>query len=510
MMSVVRSLLLALLFAVLFPVSAATQVSPDLTLTGKMTHEDHRRYRELAFDVPSGVERLAIELDYERGERWAAIDMAVFDPHGFRGGGGFFKTEFVLSASDATPGYLPGPLAPGRWTLVLGGANLPEGAEVDFIVRIRFLDSEATSRPDGGFGSAPLRSGPGWFRGDLHTHTAHSDGSCPSARGVTTPCPVYRTLEAAQAKGLDFLAVTDHNTTAHFAALRELQPHFDDLLIVPGREITTYGGHANVFGPLNFVDFRLGTSSAPDFEAFASAVEAVGGLISINHPGIPEKGGCAGCGWSMDVADYGRAQAVEVVNGVVSRYFDGVEGPASSLPFWHARLNEGVRLTGIGGSDNHDPRLPATELSAIGTPTTVVHAEALSTAAILDGVRAGRVFIDVEGTSDRTLDVSATVDGRTIQMGGTVSADPGRMVRFTVRVVGASGSTLEVIEDGHPVAVLADPIIGDEDNLTSFEHPTGRQRGWLRVNVRAADGRLLLIGNPIYFEPIAGPDLARR
>jgi predicted metal-dependent phosphoesterase TrpH len=71
----------------------------------------------------------------------------------------------------------------------------------------------------------------------------------PRAIGRENPCPVYRTVEAAAARGLDFIALTDHNSTAHFAALRALQGAFDRMLLLPGREITTFFGHANVSAP---------------------------------------------------------------------------------------------------------------------------------------------------------------------------------------------------------------------------------------------------------------------
>jgi len=64
--------------------------------------------------------------------------------------------------------------------------------------------------------------------------------------GQKVPCPLFLTVEAAVARGLDFIAVTDHSTQSHYDAERELQPYFDDILLLPGREITTYRGHANV------------------------------------------------------------------------------------------------------------------------------------------------------------------------------------------------------------------------------------------------------------------------
>src|SRR5207237_9155056 len=122
----------------------------------------------------------------------------------------------------------------------------------------------------------PLRSGEGSYRGDLHMHTAHSDGQCQSQKGNKVPCPVFLTLETASARGLDFVAVTDHNTVSHFDSLRELQPYFDRLLLIPGREITTFEGHANLYRSTEFLDFRVGSSSVPRMKHLLARVEQRG------------------------------------------------------------------------------------------------------------------------------------------------------------------------------------------------------------------------------------------
>jgi hypothetical protein len=74
------------------------------------------------------------------------------------------------------------------------------------------------------------------------------------------------------------------------------------------------------------------------------------------------------------------------------------EGPLAGIPFWEAQLNRGFHLTGIGGSDTHRPDDKSRPLSGVGYPTTVVQAAELSERAILAGIRAGNVFIDIEGT----------------------------------------------------------------------------------------------------------------
>jgi hypothetical protein len=62
---------------------------------------------------------------------------------------------------------------------------------------------------DSSFTADPLESGTRWYRGDLHMHTAHSDGSCSSQNGRMVPCSLFLTAQAAMARGLDFIATTD-------------------------------------------------------------------------------------------------------------------------------------------------------------------------------------------------------------------------------------------------------------------------------------------------------------
>src|SRR5262249_34961503 len=172
----------------------------------------------------------------------------------------------------------------------------------------------------------------------------HSDGRCTSQGGKTVPCPAFLTIQAAAARGLDFVAITDHNTTSHFNAMRELQPYFDRLLLLPGREITTFQGHVNVFGVTDFLDFRVGSMSVPEMTTLLERARGLGALASINHPGLPSGESCLGCGWQPGAAvDLRLVGAVEVVNGGVP------EGPFSGVPFWEKQLGNGLRPTAIGG-----------------------------------------------------------------------------------------------------------------------------------------------------------------
>jgi hypothetical protein len=478
--------IIALLAILITATLSRAQQTQNLTLRGTITHANNQTYVEVPFNVPANTARVAIEFSYTGREQHTTIDLGLFDPERFRGWSGGNKHAFTVSESDATPSYLPGPMPPGIWKLILGVPNIRAGVTSTYVAHIHL--TRAGEIPSvSTFSSKPLRVGPAWYRGDLHMHDAHSDGSCTSQSGVKVPCPLYKTVEAAVAQGLDFIAISDHNTTSHFDAMQELQPYFDRTLLIPAREITTFQGHANVFGPTGFIDFRLTSPTVPDLNHLLDAVEAAHGIFSINHPSQPTGEACMGCGWSVPNTDYHRIPVIEAING------NNAESRIAGIPFWQQRLNEGHRITAIGGSDNHD----ATSLS-IGHPTTAVYAADLSQNAILDAIRAGHVFIDTEGSKDRGIDFTATTSTAKASMGDTLTVAAKQSVQFTLTAHHLQGTHAEVIEDGAVTTLLPATPAASEEQTSTFTLIADGGRHWVRINIRAPSGKLLLAGNPIY------------
>jgi hypothetical protein len=471
-----------LLFAALAHAQQRPDSIPDVRLDGVVTHADAQTYKEVPFTVPDGVARLSVEFSYTGREQRTTIDLGIFDPERFRGWSGGNKSAFTIAATDATPSYLAGPILPGRWFLLLGIPNIRENVRSEFHAKIYF------GRRGDSFPAAPARSGLAWYRGDLHMHTGHSDGSCASQSGVRVPCPLFRTVQAAVERGLDFIAITDHNTTSHADSMREVQSYFDRLVLIPGREITTFHGHANVFGPVDSIDFRLGSQSVPNLAALQDQIERVHGLLSINHPMSPSGENCMGCGWTVPDTDSRRIQAVEIVNA------DGVEGERSGIPFWENLLKSGLRLTAVGGSDNHDANKPLSQPGSIGYPETVVHAQNLTQEAILDAIRHGRVFLDLEGSTNRLIEYTAVAAGHTADIGDALPAARGEPVHLTIHVANVAGATVELIEDGRLISKKE--LTEGADN--SFDWTSDGARHWLRMVVRTAAGKPVLLGNPIF------------
>ena len=463
---------------------------PDLVLHGTITAADRESYVEVPFNVGDGVVRVAVDFAYAGHERHTTIDLGLFDGERFRGWSGGNKSWFTVSETDATPSYLPGPIRPGVWKLVLGIPSIADGEQSEYTAKV-YLSRSGDALTASTFSRVPLRTGAAWYRGDLHMHDAHSDGSCASQSGAKIPCPLYKTVEAAAARSLDFIAISDHNTISHYDAMLELQPYFDRMLLIPGREITTFQGHANVYGTTEFIDFRLAKGHVTIGDILAQT-EKLHGLFSINHPGLPSGSQCMGCGWTAKDTDYSRVGAVEAINGGT------LDGPMSGIHFWEEKLNQGFRLTGVGGSDNHNATMDPQVRSAVGYPTTVVYASELSEHAILDGIRAGHVFIDLQGTRSRRIEFTARAAGKTASMGDGLKVDPGTDVHFSLTMTGLEDAHAEVIRDGEATTLLDGSVVKGATESREFEYKSDGKRHWIRVNVRAADGALLILGNPVY------------
>jgi hypothetical protein len=322
-------------------------------------------------------------------------------------------------------------------------------------------------------------------------HTAHSDGQCASQSGEKVPCPVFLTVEAAARRDLDFIAISDHNATSQYDAMRELQPYFDKVLLIPAREITTFYGHMNLLGTTSYLDFRVGTYSVPDTNTLLRNAQRLGALVSINHPDAPTGELCMGCGWTpKSTVDMELLTGVEVVNG--GSELNGSYG----VSFWDKQLNEGHRLTGIGGSDNHNALSDPNRPSAIGSPTTVIYATELSTPAILAGIRAGHVFVDTTASRDRALTMTGQTDDAKVQMGDSLEAAQQTSVDFEVHETGADQGKISLVEDGH---VLEIPAASNEATGTLHTRwVSDGRRHWFRPQINGPDGKLWMIGNPIY------------
>jgi len=471
----------------IFAAQARSQSSsPEVVLTGDINGTYNRTYFEIPFNVPAGTHRISVDFEYSGKDERTTLDLGIADPQRFRGQSGGNKSHFTIGEMDATPSYLPGAIPAGQWRLQIAVPNIRPQSVSHYRAVVRFNAPDE----DSGFTLHPLASGLRWYRGDLHMHTAHSDGSCPSQSGKNVPCPVFFTAQTAAARGLDFIAITDHNGVSQYNAMRELQPYFDRVLLIPGREMTTFWGHFNIFGVTQFVDYRV-TLGGLDLESVLRDIKSKGGIASVSHAEAPGGEACMGCRWEPQTnIDMGLFAAVEVINGGQIMF--------SSAKYWDAQLRDGHRLAAIGGSDSHNATSPPGPPGSIGWPTTVVEADELSVAAILNGIRAGRTFVDLTASHDRQVDFEAESGSEHARMGGTLRTSGEASIHVKVRTTACTGSVVDLLLDGEQVAAAPSMRVNNASDPVEFTLNVGPGRHWLRAEVRDKNSGLQLMSSPLY------------
>lgn len=421
----------------------------------------------LPFDVPEGIAALEVAYSYTgRGSREPhsppdnQIDIGILGPggtpfpceRGFRGWSGTARDAFRIATDSATPGYIPGPITPGRWHILLGAYKLiPAGTEYDVTVRLipGTAAQEETPHPVARTDVA-RRPGPAWFCGDLHCHTHHSDGTGSLADLIA---------RAAEA-GLDFLAVTEHNTISHYP---ELSAYQGPILLIPGQEVTTYKGHLNAWACDRWLDFRVRTPE--DMAWVVEQAHRSDALVSINHPKYDGPDWELGQDLDVDCVEVWQAP------WFVSNY--------ESLAFWERMLNAGRRIVGVGGSDCHVAPSPAEQaLPYLGQPTTWVWAEELSVRGILNGIRAGHVHIS-PGPDGPRLRFTAEASGQSAMAGDVLRAAPSHRVTFHVGAQGGDGLWLRIVSGGREVARW---VVRGDDFAAEWETPAVANT-WFRLDL---------------------------
>ncbi len=441
------------------------------TFSGLLTERDWKRHISHTFDLPPGATRLTIRLRFEPAEVDSVQNMlclTLFDPAGFRGAGhrGGAQHDVTIDAARATPGYLPGPLPAGQWDAVIDTHMIMPGVPCRYTLEVAtsgtMVEARAPAPPVAGGGRV---RGRGWYRGDLHAHTIHSDADWD----------IPDLLGAARARGLDFVTITDHNTIAHLDGIEHLTT--DDLLVMGGMELTTFWGHALSLGTRRWIDWRIraGERTMPQI---AAEIAAEGGLFVIAHPLSPGDPQCTGCDWRYVEMMPGVAPAVEVWNGL----WDGDSNNESALALWYEWLNWGLRIVATAGTDAHGPA-PA----EVQPGFNVVHATRRDEVSILRAVARGRLYL----SCGPLLELTGECGGTSAMMGDVLPRGTAT-IRARWRDVPAN-ARLRLLTDGSPLSEDAVPPEGER----SWEIAEGAMR-WCVAEVRAANGALLAVTNPIY------------
>ncbi|MCX6661811.1 MAG: PHP domain-containing protein [Euryarchaeota archaeon] len=159
---------------------------------------------------------------------------------------------------------------------------------------------------------------------DMHVH------SCFSNDGVGTPQDL---IKALQKRGLQGMALTDHNTIKGYRTIQTMIP--SDFLVIPSVEISTADGHL------------LAINVTEDIPAGLSVEETVERVIDAGgEPIVPHLFRLlSGVKKEKLKAIQPRVSAIEV--------FNGCSLPNTNLKI--AKVAHAFNLGGTGGSDSHDP-----------------------------------------------------------------------------------------------------------------------------------------------------------
>ncbi|HMK46298.1 MAG TPA: PHP domain-containing protein [Methanocella sp.] len=196
------------------------------------------------------------------------------------------------------------------------------------------------------------------LRFDLHVHSDHSPDGHSTVEDI---------LKAAKARGLDGVAITDHDTVLGGKhALEVVDAIAPGLIIIPGVEVSTKGGHLIVLGITKDIPARL-----PVKETIEIA-RRMGGTIVVPHPDQRMRHG-------MRIPQ--GVDAVEIYN---SRYFVGFHNYMTS------RRMGRHKLPAVAGTDAHTAEM-------VGNAVTEIDADR-DADSVLKAIREGKTRIIMRKT----------------------------------------------------------------------------------------------------------------
>jgi predicted metal-dependent phosphoesterase TrpH len=199
------------------------------------------------------------------------------------------------------------------------------------------------------------------IRADLHIHTKYSSDASINPKVIVDQLHAHPFIKAA--------AITDHNTVEGYYKVRELASVYEDILIIPGVEISATGGDIIILG---IAELPPPPWTVENVVAFARERQS---LAVVAHP-YRERG-------LGDSARKYEFDAIEVLNGASALQ-------ANKLA---ENLAQQMRLPGVAGSDAH-------QADELWTVYTEIQASS-DVDAIIKAIKERSVRVASSGTSIR-------------------------------------------------------------------------------------------------------------
>ena len=434
---------------------------------------DNRKHLPHAFEVPEGTTRIHIEFDYNppvsQGQPYRnQLSFSLFDPEGPRGVQYCINGKSItVDVNQATPGTRPGIIQSGTWTVLVDAYRLLPPDPITYTLSVSLSSDALTNTPTVWTQSTKPNKGIGWYRGDLHAHSVHSDASWD----------VPDLVRFARDHQLDFVTLTDHNTITGLAQHDSLSD--ENLLTMGGMELTTYYGHALTLGTRQWMEWRTDDGDILTMPQAAQRVLDSGALFVIAHPMAPGDPECSGCHWEYTDMRPGNSPAVEVWNGYWTDYNE------NSLQLYYSWLNEGHRLVATAGSDIHG-QPPADEVGR--GAANVVYANELTESGIFEAIKQGHSYLSA---GPELLVTARSASGIEAMVGDVLPIED---ITISVKVNKAdAGDVLRLIVDG---SVRTIELITESGEFT-WDLPTGTGH-WFTVELRDAANDMWAVANPIF------------
>ena len=404
------------------------------------------------------------------GDRYDGFHPALGFPPPTDPGGNIHKMAWLRTCK----GSVDAPA--GRYLAVVS-----RGPEFDFVQQVVTLRPGATTALEGDLHR--VVDSRNHAASDFHVHALLSPDAIVSNAD--------RVLSLA-AEGLDFWASTEHDVVFDFQPIVAALGLQDDILTIPGSEVTTFdtghfgayplavdANHANGGSP-NWELNALG--QRPDMNELFGKIHQLGALVQINHPrgegsaltayfsraglsydpatGAPhadpaaQKVGNTYLRYPQGLSYYShRFDIIEILNGVHTYVHDGMvydRGAESAGHDWMNHLSAGLRIVAVGNSDTH------TLGNIPGVARTMVGNHDGGIGGLLDALRHGDAII----SSGPMVTLRLESNGRSGGLGDLIDVSGGQAI-LHVRIetpLWGSVDTLEVVAN----AFFADPTREDE------------------------------------------------
>jgi len=191
------------------------------------------------------------------------------------------------------------------------------------------------------------------IRVDLHVHTMYSFDASIHPKTIVDQLYAHPLIKA--------IAITDHNTVEGYYKVRKLASAYQDILIIPGVEVSAVEGDLIVLGVAELPPTPWTVENVIDF------ARERGGVVAVPHPYRAYGLGDSAKNYDVD--------AIEILNGRAGPHINKLA----------ENLAKAANLPGVAGSDAH-------RVSQLWTAYTEVQASS-DTDEILKAVRKGLVRV---------------------------------------------------------------------------------------------------------------------